>query len=217
MNDNTINLYKPQSPKVSTRQEIDNPLLPTKGVPVDDDNFIDSTTKMYEGKVSDYDNNEKNVWNTDPGLFYDESGLSGIDVTPNSNKPFDLNKFNIIFDRNKEIQKENQRIKDLNKLNALSQETNKVSLYNLSMYDIIVNAKNAWFGLLDDLLNRSFNMQTLTKDNRLFYLGLTIVIFCVILYIFVLMMNEGKQEEHDDRNIVYHIHQYQNTNPNPNK
>ncbi len=97
-------------------------------------------------------------------------------------KTNDLGKFNFMFDRNKEIEVENQRIRDLNKLNTLSQETRQVKLYELSLLDISINTKNAWFNLLDDLLDQRFELETFTQDNRLYYVGITILFFSVIIY-----------------------------------
>ena len=135
------------------------------------------------------------------------------------NKHFDLGQFNKTFDRNKEIVKESQRINDLNKLNALSQETPHVSLYDLNLFQIIINTKNTWFNLLDDLLDQKFELDTFTKENRLFYMGLTVVFITAVLYLYVTIMsddnNENKATETatetktaSGTKTIYHIHQY---------
>lgn len=208
--------YAVPAPSVSNRDRhiVDNPLLPKSGVPLTADDFVDSTTRIINATNTNdvrFDPTT-NVWNVDPGQFYDNSGLAGIDVTPDSTKKIDLGKFNIIFERNKEVAKESQRLKDLEKLNALSQEKQIVSLYDLSLFDIIINTKNAWFNLLDDLLDQKFELQTFTKDNRLFYIGLTLIVFATIIYIYTLFVtedNNGSQKS-SNGNVkkIYHIYQY---------
>lgn len=205
---NKKNEYQIQSPKVSNNGVFDNPLL-REGKPVNESNFVDSTARIIgangSADIRAYAN--KYIWNVDPSQFYDNSGLAGIDVAPDSKKQFDLGKFNIMFDRNKEIEIENQRIRDLNKLNALAQEKHQIKLYELSLLNIIINTKNAWFNVLDDLLDQRFEMATFTRDNRLFYIGITIIFFAVIIYLYVLLTQEDTDKIEPIKKI-YHIHQY---------
>jgi len=213
------NEYQVQAPRVSNKGDIDNPLLPKGGVPINESDFVDSTARIVgatgSADLRAYAN--KNIWNVDPGQFYDNSGLSGIDATPGSTKQFDLGKFNIMFDRNKEIEVENQRIRDLNKLNAMAQETHQVKLYDLSLLDIIINTKNAWFNLLDDLLDQRFEIETFTQNNRLFYIGITIIFFTVIIYLYILLTQsdvlagdnrDTNKNNNESVHKIYHIHQY---------
>lgn len=212
--------YNTPPPKVSNKNNFDNPLLPRAGIPLADDDFVDSTDRIVNATNTNdvrFDTGVKvgnhNVWSVDPSQFYDSSGLAGIDATPNgSSKRFDLGQFNKVFDRNKEIAKESQRISDLNKLNALSQETVHVSLYDLSLYQIIINTKNTWFNLLDDLLDQKFELETFTKENRLFFIGLTVVFFAVVLYLYATIMTDDSDQKDSTPNqemkTVYHIYQY---------
>lgn len=182
--------YDSAPPKVRMDDIVDNPLLPHDGIPLADDDFVDSTKRIINATNTNdvrFDDNNS-IWQVDPGKFYGDAGLSGID-TPGTKK-FDLGQFNIIFERNKEVAKESQRINDLNKLNALSQTETKVSLYNLTLFQIIVNTKDTWFNLLDDLLDQRFELATFTKDNRLFYIGVTIVFFALIIYLYILIISD---------------------------
>ncbi len=206
--------YKVPSPSLSNRDRniIDSPLLPKTGVPLTADDFIDSTNRIINATNTNdvrFDP-ATNIWNVDPGQFYNDSGLSGIDVTPDSTKKIDLGKFNIIFERNKEVAKESQRLKDLEKLNALSQEKQIISLYDLSLFDIIINTKNAWFNLLDDLLDQKIELSTFTKENRLFYVGLTIIVFATVFYIYTLFIADDNPQKSSDNKTkkIYHIYQY---------
>lgn len=213
--------YDTAPPKVRIDGIIDNPLLPKSGIPLADDDFVDSTDRIINATNTNdvrYDD-EDNVWRVDPGTFYGDAGLSGIDVAPDSKKVFDLGKFNKVFERNKEIVKESQRINDLNKLNALSETQERISLYNLSLFQIIVNTKDAWFNLLDDMLDQRFELATLTKNNRLFYIGITIVTIIIILYLYGMMSSEKTEKPVESIQKIYHIYQhpnYANANANAN-
>lgn len=183
--------YNTPAPNVRMDSVVDNPLLPKTGIPLGEDDFVDSTARIINATNTNdvrYDD-DNNIWMSDPSKFYDESGLPGIDAAPDKTKTFDLGKFNKVFERNKEITQESQRLNDLNKLNELSQShtQERVSLYNLSIMQIIVNTKDSWFNLLDDILDHKFELNTVTKDNRLFYIGLTILFFTVILYLYALI------------------------------
>lgn len=214
--------YNTPPPRVSNANNIDNPLLPRSGIPIADDDFVDSTDRIVNAtNVNDvrFDSGTKvgnhSVWNVDQN--YNKSGLAGIDSAPNKTPRFDLGQFNIAFDRNKEIAKESQKINDLNKLNALSQETVHQSLYDLSLFQIIINTKNAWFNLLDDLLDQNFELETFTKENRLFYIGLTLLLFTIILYLYEIIMTDASSSiqtsiqnpiQSSEPKIIYHIYQY---------
>lgn len=186
----------------TSHDRFDNPLLPHQGVPVTQDDFVDSTERVINATGANVirDPLNKNVWNVDPSLFYVDSGL-GIDYG-NPNK-FNLGRFNKEFDRNKEIAAKNQDIKDAVKLSELSREDKKVSLYDLSIYQILINTKNAWFNFLDDILDRRFQLDTLTKENRLFYIGLTLLVIAIILYIYFMIVDDKSNEKN---NKIYYAH-----------
>ena len=169
---------------------IDNPLLAKSGVPVTSDDLRDSTARIINASTTNIirDPDNKNIWNVDPDDFYSQADKS------DPNRRFDLGKFNKVFDVNREITKRNQRVEELEKLNRLSQVETRTSLYDLNMSQILVNTKNSWFNMLDDLLEQRFQVSTFTKENRLFYVGLTIVFICVILYLYTVLSAEADPE-----------------------
>jgi hypothetical protein len=201
--------YNTPPPRVSNKNDIDNPLLPREGIPITDDDFVDSSARIIDAtnrndtRFEDKKIWNNNVWSVDPTRIYNNSGLAGIDLSPTSGRTFDLAQFNKTFERNKEIAKENQRIDDLNKLNALSRQTVQVGLYDLPLAQIIINIKNTWFNLLDDLLDQKFELQTFTKENRLFYIGITILFFAIIMYLFVLITTDDTTNNKQAENIQY--------------
>jgi len=94
--------YNTSAPRVSNNNSFDNPLLPKAGIPIADDDFVDSTDRIVNGTNTNdvrIDDGTKvgnhNVWSVDPSKVYTSSGLGGIDTAPNgSSKRFDLGQFN---------------------------------------------------------------------------------------------------------------------------
>ena len=157
---------KSSLPAISNNIIIDNSLLPMPGIPTDD-GFVISTNNVQQ-------------------LYNSSDDLAGIDV---ASKQFDLAKFNKAYDKNKAITDNKQKVIDNNKLNDLSREqTTHVNFYDMSLYQIIINIKNTWFYLLDDLLDQKFEINIFTKENRLLYIGITIVFFTIVMYLFVIIM-----------------------------
>lgn len=99
-------------------------------------------------------------------------------------KNFDLADFNKKFVADKEKRQKESKIKLQEKIDGLNRDANtkKIRLYNLSVSELMIGVKNTWFGILDDLLIMKFN-NIATKNDRLFYIGLTIIIVATILHI----------------------------------
>jgi len=60
------------------------------------------------------------------------------------------------------------------------------SLLSLPVSQHLENMKETVSGTIDDLQNKKVNMDTFTKDNRLFYIGLILI----ILYILFLIISD---------------------------
>lgn len=96
-----------------------------------------------------------------------------------------MDKFNREFEKTEEEQKQINKEKEeekLEKLNTPKVETKKI--YQNTLYDILIGIKNTWLGILDDILNFQYNLETLTKNNRLFYIGITLVIIALIVFFY---------------------------------
>lgn len=120
--------------------------------------------------------------------------------------------FNIDFNKNFEKEKEltiqlnKQKEKDrIDKLNQESQNKPK-SIYELSVTEILINLKDTWFELIDDLLQGKFNINTFTKNSRLFYIGITLIVIVMLLYLYSLFTHDAQNTENDKIIKIYHIH-----------
>ena len=97
---------------------------------------------------------------------------------------FDLGKFNSSFENMKKNQKEKNSQDDDNRLTLLNDIINNKPLYKQTAGEIIIGIKDAWFYIINDLLQQKFTFNTFTQGNRLFYIGLTIFIIGIMLFIF---------------------------------
>ena len=96
-------------------------------------------------------------------------------TTTEINNKFEKHKENVST-QNSELEK--QRLYELNK----NIENKKI--YNYTLLELLIGIKDTWFYLFDDLLQKKFYSETLTKDNRLFFIGLTITLFVIIIYLY---------------------------------
>jgi hypothetical protein len=75
-----------------------------------------------------------------------------------------------------------------NQINKMFQSSNieisEKPFYKMNVLEILIEMKNTWFQILDELIGGNFSMSILIKNNRMFYVGLTILIFAIILFIY---------------------------------
>lgn len=119
-------------------------------------------------------------------------------------------RFNIIqFDKEfKKRPRESERIRylnDLQKRNAMKKFENRKSLFEQSTVQLAINTKDAWFELMDDLLDQQFTLDTIVKNNRLFYIGLTIFVISIILYLYDKSIDRPIVVQ-DNIQKIYHIY-----------
>ena len=93
------------------------------------------------------------------------------------NNIFDLQDFNKEF-----IKMQQNNIKQNINNNKINKKENKEYIYQLNMAEILNNTKDAIFAIIYDILTLNFK-DIFTKDNRLFYLGLFLLIFSFIIYL----------------------------------
>ena len=125
---------------------------------------------------------------------------------------FDSAAFNNAFEEQKAKTRklEGELIK--NKLDIMNNTGNtKKKIYDMSVLDVLIGIKDTWFNLIDDLLNKNISMSTFTKDNNLFYLGITIMIITLVIYIYNTLFNRdtnGRSGNDEHIQKIYHIYKY---------
>jgi hypothetical protein len=115
----------------------------------------------------------------------------------------DLVDFNKEFVFKKEQAGIQNKIKSQEKIDRLTAAANKEvkSLYSLSVAELVIGVKDTWFGILDDLLAQKIEMKTLTKENRLFFMGLTIIFIATILYLYNFFLDEEVNNNNNNDNV----------------
>lgn len=118
---------------------------------------------------------------------------------------FDITAFNNAFDEQKN-QTKGQAIKIDTEL--MKYGKNKKKIYDMSVLDIMIGIKDTWFNLIDNLLNKNVSVQTFTKDDRLFYFGITILLLTIGIYICGVLFNKDVVDNQNNIQKVYHIYKY---------
>lgn len=72
------------------------------------------------------------------------------------------------------------------KLEELNKPKQVELIYDLGIGQVAINTKDAIFDILDDTVNLRFTNDMLTKNNRLFYLGIVLIIAACLLFLYLL-------------------------------
>lgn len=120
--------------------------------------------------------------------------------------------FNKKFEEQK-LQVKNRYKKKEKELNSKSNKLPPYTpIYSQNMWSMLVNLKNAWFDIMDDLLNGKFSWNIFSKDSRLFYVGLTFCIIAIVLFLLEYITNDEKETKGNVME-VRHIYEYINAPP----
>lgn len=120
---------------------------------------------------------------------------------------FDIDKFNREFDQYKENRIQDRNERQQNVLDELNKPNEEPPVYNQPVGTIFIRTKDALLNILDDLLKLNISQETFTKDNRLFYMGITIVFISILLFLFLQFISEiDKQPVQSDENKMEIVH-----------
>lgn len=80
----------------------------------------------------------------------------------------------------------------------------------MSVGDILVGIKDTWFGILDDVLAFRFSYDIFLKYNRLFFIGLTLIIIALLILLYNFVTNKSDDDTNDEKNRniieIHHIY-----------
>lgn len=107
-------------------------------------------------------------------------------------KEFDVKAFNKAFEEQQAKLKEETQKQEEVTLSKMNEQPKEKSLTSLSVGEILINTKDAWFDILDDILHYKIGWEILTKNNRLFYIGITIATLAIIFYLYEIFTEEEK-------------------------
>jgi hypothetical protein len=107
---------------------------------------------------------------------------------------FDVIAFNKAYDKHHNKAITIAKAEDAARLALLNQEITIVQPYNKNIYQLLIGIKDTLFGIIDDIL--LFNYKNiLIRENRLFYIGLTILIIVICIYIFDLLLDNKSADD----------------------
>lgn len=115
----------------------------------------------------------------DPARFFTSSG------------EFNLSQFNKLY-REEQLKRINfYRSQEEARLKELDKNQPAPDLLNYTLGQHLINMKNTPFNIGSDLINDQFSYRIFTKDNRMFYLGLILVIIFLIYLILAYFLNSN--------------------------
>lgn len=94
---------------------------------------------------------------------------------------FDEKQFNLEFEKNMELDKIRQDKLRKEKLRELSGLHGEKRLYDYSIFETLINMKDAVFDILDDVICFNIDLKIFTKNNRMYYIGIILIIILVLI------------------------------------
>lgn len=112
----------------------------------------------------------------------------------------EVDKFNREFDQYKIRRDQTMKQEMEDKLDELNKPTPPTPLYEKSVGEIVISTKDTVFNMIDDTVKFNFN-NFFTKDNRLFYIGLLIIMISLIM-LFILFFNQQEQIQENTYRVI---------------
>jgi len=97
----------------------------------------------------------------------------------NITAPFDPNKFNQDFEAYLAQDKAKRAVTEQRFLDQKTIVRKEKLLHELTFYELMVNMKNSFFDVLNEVIVGNITKETFTKNNRLFYIGLLLILFAI--------------------------------------
>ena len=111
-----------------------------------------------------------------------------------------LQKFNKEFEEEQEIRK--KRIVDFEKKKLRSKNYNSKmkNIHDLTLGEILINTKNTYMDIISELISLDYKdgiAAIFTKENRIFYIGVSLLILSFFIYIIsFIFSSDDKNKEH---------------------
>jgi hypothetical protein len=112
-------------------------------------------------------------------------------------KKFELTTFNQDFTNYLKKQKNEELKRDEERLKTLNQTIYEKKISNMSMTELLYEWKDSLIGFIDDIIHFNFNVSELFKDNRLFFLGITIIIIIILFYFYYWFVSSNEKINND--------------------
>jgi len=100
---------------------------------------------------------------------------------------FDIKTFNKGFEDYMKQQTEIKHQQEIERLKQLNETKYEKKITEMTWNEIMVEWKTSIIGVLDDALHFRFTPSVLFRENRLFFIGITLLILAIIFYTMVLL------------------------------
>lgn len=122
---------------------------------------------------------------------------------------FDINLFNRLYNEFSEKKRTEQRAKDKETLEEKHKELIEgKQIKDMTLWEIFFNMKDSVNDLVTDLYQLKFEKDTFTKNNRLTYLGLFLIIIVFLFFVFdILFKNDNavRKENFNTQKVIYRL------------
>lgn len=119
---------------------------------------------------------------------------------------FDIDRFNRNFDQYRERRKVIMNAEMEARLAELNKPPPDIPIWNRPIGTVLIDMKDSIFGIIDDLLSYNFSLNIFIKENRLFYLGLFLLISILTVFLLGLLVNLDNNEPKIDKVIQHHYY-----------
>jgi len=165
-------------------------------------------------------NSDENINNSNTNEDNSNENINNSNTQANAKAN---DKFNKNFVTNMKKMQDEENEKEQQKLAILN---NKNTIYNHSVFDLLIGINNTFFGMLNDIITLNITSNFFTKDNRLFFIGLFLIIIAISMMIynhiysihFDDVLTEIKKNKETNKKIVNVYNVYNNdeniTSPN---
>lgn len=115
---------------------------------------------------------------------------------------FDIDKFNRDFDQYKIKRNESMEKQLQTKIDQLNKPEPEIPIWSESIGTVLIRMKDSIFGIFDDILNFNISSEIFIKENRLFYIGLFILFFALILFVLNMLIGLDENNQNIDKYVV---------------
>nr|QBK88482.1 MAG: hypothetical protein LCMiAC01_01590 [Mimivirus LCMiAC01] len=119
----------------------------------------------------------------------------------NSND-FDIDRFDRHYEQYREKRKKMMHRQLGEKLDEINLHGDHIPIHKEPLGQILIKTKDAIFNTLDDLLQHKFTISTLTKNNRLFYLGILFIAVALLLYLFHMFTHKEISHRENNKSVI---------------
>lgn len=152
----------------------------------------DTTLTSYQASQLHPTEEVENIYSQLPDQFTHYKKFSPFDFFTSSGE-FNLSLFNQEFREEQLKRIQFYRDREIKRLKKLQEEMpNPPNLLQMNVGQQLTNMKNTFFDIESDLVHQPISTSTFTKNHRLFYIGLLLIIIFILYLIINYFINKAQ-------------------------